>query len=530
MKKVVAFILTLCLLLCPLGVSAAAPEIKTAYAHAKLLNFGEFPEKPEYEAGIATASIPQYNSAAGVTVAADKNPLQEIHKYLRDCFINCESDISLYDYGISVNPNAQANDPPDDLNIIFTETINYYPELFNVYSAYQYSYAPTEAGYIAYSLTPIYVNPDDRTSLLESQEIYNAALEKYNNEIEQIISGISPEMTDLEKALYVHDYLVTHFQYDTSYTYYDAYSFFKLGVGVCQAYTQTFNAIMHRLGIECTSAIDEPDNHTWNIITLDGKSYHIDATQDDPVYSNDGTLINQSEGAAEHSFFLLSDDTIKNDDSHTEWYSAMYDTSCTDTTYESGYAWNKADSSFEYVDGKWYFIAYDSGAVAKLYSTDNFKQNTSVCEISLYNSTQTTYYPVYYGGITSFGNVLYYTTPFKIYSYDTVSGKQKDTGYSSENYISSCRYDGTEEDGYFALTVFYGSHPAYGDLPGSTKKLAKIGDTDGDGKISSTDITNTKKLLIGAETDFNWATIDFGNKKQVSILDLVKIKKLAATA
>ena len=95
MKKAITLILTLCLLLCPLGVSAAEPELKTAYAHAKLLNFGEFPEKPEYEAGMATASIPQYNFAAGATDGTSESALQEIHEYLRECFINCESQISL---------------------------------------------------------------------------------------------------------------------------------------------------------------------------------------------------------------------------------------------------------------------------------------------------------------------------------------------------------------------------------------------------------------------------------------------------
>ena len=59
-----------------------------------------------------------------------------------------------------------------------------------------------------------------------------------------------------------------------------------------------------------------------------------------------------------------------------------------------------------------------------------------------------------------------------------------------------------------------------------------MGNADGskDGKIDAIDITYTKQYLLGSKTDFNWATIDFGNKKQVNILDLIKIKKLAAVA
>lgn len=524
MKKVLTLILTLSLLLCPLGVSAAEPELQTAYGYAKLLNFGEFPENPEYEEGIATASIPQYNSAAGATDGTSESALQEIHEYLRNNLMNCAQTISVESYKLSAA----------ELNKVFTETTNYYPELFHVNNSYYYS---PPSNNIVSTLYPQYVNPDNRSYIYTKDEqaaakaAYDTALKTYNDEIEHIISGIAPEMTDLEKALYVHDYLVTHFQYDLRYyssdpsvydqKVHDVYGFFDQKVGVCQAYTQTFNAIMHRLGIKCTSAINDTEEHTWNIITLDGKNYHIDVTHDDPV--------GQSEGAAKHSLFLLSDETVITKKDHSAWYSVMYNTSCTDNKYESGYAWNEADSSFEYVDGKWYYIAYVSGAVSKLYRTENFIQNTSLCEISLLNSTETSFFPAYYGGLTSFGNVLYYTTPYKICRYDTVSNKQEDTDYSSDNYISSCRYDGTEEDGYLALTVFHGSHPVYSDLPSDTKKLAKTGDTNGDGNVNGTDIINIKKHLLGAETDFNWATVDFGNKKQVNILDLVKIKKLAAT-
>ena len=377
---------------------------------------------------------------------------------------------------------------------------------------------------------PNYVNPNDRSEIYSDQATakaaYDTALKTYNDEIEHIISGIAPEMTDLEKALYVHDYIVTHFQYDTSYNNYDAYSFFMTGIGVCQAYTQAFNGIMHRLGIECTSAIDTPDQHTWNIITINGRNYHIDATHDDPV--------GQSEGAADHSLFLLSDETVKNHQLHSEWYSVMYNTSCTDNKYESGYAWNEADSSFEYVDGKWYYINYLRSSNSSLYRTKDFINFETVAQ------SFDTKFPVpdkpgysysgYIGGITAVGDSVYYSAPNRnIYCYnaktDTVSNTTVNSP-SSINTATSCRYEGNG-----VLKVFFSSKPNSFDDGGSTTvTLFNIGDTDGDGKVSSTDVATTKRYLLGSKTDFNWATIDFGNKKQVNILDLVKIKKLASTA
>lgn len=534
MKKVLTLILTLSLLLCPLGVSAAEPELQTAYGYAKLLNFGEFPEKPEYEAGIATASIPQYNSAAGATDSTSKSALQEIHEYLRDNMMNCEQTISVENYNLSVA----------ELKKTFTETTNYYPELFHVNNRYYYS---PPSNNIVSTLYPEYVNPDNRSYIYTEDEqaaakaAYDTALKKYNDDIDRIIGGIAPEMSNLEKALYVHDYLVMHFQYDLrlysknpsekAEKVHDVYGFFNQHVGVCQAYTQAFNAIMHRLGIECTSALNDTEEHTWNIITLNGNNYHIDATQDDFIYKLDeNTYVNQSDGFANHNFFLLSDNTIKNTTFHSDWYSAVYNASCTDKTYESGYAWNEADSSFEYVDGKWYYITYASSNISKLYRTNDFSANEAIYDINMFNSSETSYFPAYLGGLTSFGNVLYFTTPFKIYYYDTLKSYGDVFMTASENYISSCRYDGTEEDGYFILTVFHGSHPLYSDLPSNNERLAVIDNADGskDGKVDAVDITYTKQYLLGTKTDFNWATIDFGNKKQVSILDLVKIKKIAS--
>lgn len=530
MKKAITLILTLCLLLCPLGVSAAEPELQTAYGYAKLLNFGEFPEKPEYEAGMATANIPQYNSAAGATDGTSESALQEIHEYLRDNLINCAQTISIESYNISET----------ELNIIFTETTNYYPELFHVNNRYYYS---PPSNNIVSTLYPRYVNPDDRSEIYSDQATakaaYDTALNTYNDEIEHIISGIAPEMSDLEKALYVHDYLVTHFQYDTSYDNYNAYIFFKTGVGVCQAYTQAFNGIMHRLGIECTSAVDTPDKHTWNIITLNGKNYHIDVTHDDSV--------GQSEGAASHTHFLLSSDRLKTIDQeinsnsknlHSEWYPVIYkDITCTDNTYENGYAWNDADSSFEYVDGYWYYMAYNAEyadvygnkCYSSLYRTKGFKENNLLTKIDT-SYSDGRYYTNYYGGITAVGNTLYFTSPTKVYLYNTSTNnlsplKNINAPNPDIPDISSCRYEGNG-----ILKVFFSSKPdSFDDGGFTTVTLFKIGDTDGDGKVSSTDVATTKRYLLGSKTDFNWATVDFGNKKQVNILDLVKIKKLAST-
>lgn len=543
MKKVVTLILTLSLLLCPLGVSAASPQTVTIPLNIKLMNKGEFPEKPTLLKQNVFISVQHYNSAIGTNEKAS----QDISEYVRDCMLNCMTEISLRDYNIVGTEEYISNYLGNLLNSI----VNYYAELFHIYGFNGYFAEYTDSSQTTIRLTSFGVV----YNMTETD--YNAALEFYNSKIDEIISGITPEMSDLEKALYVHDYLVTHFQYDLSVyseegeegeeggegeeednpTVYDAYNFFRTGIGVCQAYTQAFNGIMHRLGIKCTSAIDTDDNHTWNIITLNGNNYHIDVTHDDPE--------GQSEGAASHTHFLLSSDKIyaidqeinsKSPNFHSKWYPIMYeDITCTDNTYECGYAWNEADSSLEFVDGYWYYIKYSGSSKSRLYRTKNFSDSEPAIKEDF-----DTKFPVpdqpgnsyvgYFGGITAVGDSVYYTAPnCKVYCYST---KTDEVSYitvtppSSINTVTSCRYDGNG-----ILKVFFASkYNSYDDGGSTPVTLFTIGDTDGNGIVNSADIVNTKRYLLGSKTDFNWAAIDFGNKKQVNILDLVKIKKLASVA
>lgn len=531
MKKVLTLILTLSLLLCPLGVSAASPQTVTIPLNIKLMNKGEFPEKPTQLEQNVFISVQHYNSAIGTNEKAS----QDISEYVRDCMLNCMTEISLRDYNIVGTEEYISNYLSDLLNSV----VNYYAELFHVIGFSGYNGDYTDSSLTTIKLTSFGVN----YGMTETD--YNAALEFYNNKIDQIISGTTPQMTDLEKALYVHDYLVTHFRYDTSHTYYDAYSFFVTGIGVCQAYTQAFNGIMHRLGIKCTSAIDTDDNHTWNIITLNGNNYHIDVTHDDPE--------GQSEGAASHTHFLLSSNKIyaidqeinsKSPNFHSKWYPIMYeDITCTDNTYESGYAWNEADSSFEYIEGYWYYMAYnaeyadqyDNKCYSSLYRTKNFKEDKENKPLTTIDTSYSNgrYYADYFGGITAVGNTLYFTSPTTVYCYNPSANapptsKKVDLPNPAIPDISSCRYEGNG-----ILKVFFASkYNSYDDGGYTEVTLFKMGNADGskDGKIDAIDITYTKQYLLGSKTDFNWATIDFGNKKHVNILDLIKIKKLAAVA
>ncbi len=106
------------------------------------------------------------------------------------------------------------------------------------------------------------------------------SLETMRGKIEYIIrTCIQTGMSDYEKALALHDWLVQNAEYDYTYTNYGADGVLLKGTGVCQSYTDAYKALLDYIGIENDKELG--DNHTWNMIRLDGDWYHIDVTWDD---------------------------------------------------------------------------------------------------------------------------------------------------------------------------------------------------------------------------------------------------------
>lgn len=104
-------------------------------------------------------------------------------------------------------------------------------------------------------------------------------------------SQITEDMTDYEKELVLHDYLVTHCKYseDTSQSpesdIYRAYGALVNQDAVCNGYAEALQLLFMCVGIRSEFVIGTADgiDHAWNLVELDGKWYHVDATWDDPM-------------------------------------------------------------------------------------------------------------------------------------------------------------------------------------------------------------------------------------------------------
>lgn len=128
------------------------------------------------------------------------------------------------------------------------------------------------------------------TTITHLYFVYEITVEEASmlqNACERAYLGLNDSMSDEQKLIYLHDYLVTHCQYDTSYTYYDAFSAMVRHTAVCQGYAAAFEIMTRVLGFDANMVTSVYLNHAWNIITLDGVEYYIDCTWDDPLFDTE---------------------------------------------------------------------------------------------------------------------------------------------------------------------------------------------------------------------------------------------------
>ncbi len=145
-----------------------------------------------------------------------------------------------------------------------------------------------EGLYDSTAVTQAYKSGD--TSKLAEREL--AILEAAKQAIDDVVTE---DMTDYEKELAIHDYIITVCSYDEGrlgvFEEHDAesvnpYGALVKGKAICSGYTTTFQMFMDMLDIPCISiqATDVDDEeHAWNMVQINGNWYYTDVTWDDPV-------------------------------------------------------------------------------------------------------------------------------------------------------------------------------------------------------------------------------------------------------
>ncbi len=245
----------------------------------------------------------------------------------------------------------------------------------------------------------------------------DAHVREIDQAVAEILGQVSDNMTDEQKALVVHEYFVSQYEYD--YERYqadtipeDSYrsgGLFTAKTGVCQAYAYGYKYIMNMLGMECHVTTSDKMNHAWNIIKVDGAYYHVDCTWDDPVEDRLGLV--------QHTYFLLSDDAIEyvRQTPHTDW-NLKGTLSCNNTKYDNAY-WLEVSSPIVLAGNSRFYVGYDSDK-----KTGNlYKDDTSIKDLGKWNvwGNSNSFYKGAYSGLFMFGNELYYNTSTEIRKIDT---------------------------------------------------------------------------------------------------------------
>lgn len=102
---------------------------------------------------------------------------------------------------------------------------------------------------------------------------------------DELLSGVSPDMSDVEKAKNIYHALCTRMVYDDSaldnFERKNSYYAYLHNSGVCVTFANVYNQLLTQVGIKSTLASCDYTatmGHVWSVVTLDGKDYFCDPT------------------------------------------------------------------------------------------------------------------------------------------------------------------------------------------------------------------------------------------------------------
>ena len=146
---------------------------------------------------------------------------------------------------------------------------------------------------------------DDSNGASRYQELYFSVFDDQHPTVYEVVSNLIAQCradgntTDYEIALWCHDYLTEHANYDYTYSHYHADGVLVGGTGVCDSYSKAFLFMMREAGIPVCRVTNS--GHSWNELEVQGEWYYVDATWDDP---------NQGGGLENHVYFCIPDEIL----------------------------------------------------------------------------------------------------------------------------------------------------------------------------------------------------------------------------
>ena len=317
----------------------------------------------------------------------------EVYDAVYDAVASGLDSLDLYEYRVTV----------DDFLDIYSDLFTTAPEFY--FLSPKVVYHSTD-GLFSRHVVDVLFTYDMTRSEREAASVL------YENELEYIVSQVPPGLSEAEKALFVHDYLVASYAYDESESIYDVYRMFRTRTGVCQAYSLAYCAVLRELGMESCLCVSEEMGHAWNLVRVDGNWYHVDLMYDDPEPDRLGRVL--------HDYFLLNDDEIAAK-GHKGWDTPL---TCDSTVWSKNPLWRGVDARMISVGGKWYYIDNKSNKLCRCSLSGAGKE--TVFEFSdrwMYEGDSKRYWVGVFSGLSIWNGLLVVNTPDEVWTVDPKTGE-----------------------------------------------------------------------------------------------------------
>lgn len=172
---------------------------------------------------------------------------------------------------------------------------------------------------------------DDSMTVVQLYSSYSpdevkVCLDAVRAEANAFYATVPDGLSEYERELMVHDYLIDHVEYDKNVDLevtsnndpdiYTVYGALVNRVAVCEGYARSFQMLMNGLGVECVGVMGKSQNqmHIWNAVKLGSGWYNVDATWDD-----------QEQTYAHYLYFNIDDDLLYQDHELSPMVSDMSD-------------------------------------------------------------------------------------------------------------------------------------------------------------------------------------------------------------
>ena len=217
---------------------------------------------------------------------------KKLYDTINEAVLNYETDIS----------NGLGNFKFRDFDRVFQGVLSDHPEYFWLSGSYSYYSGDILGGDRVTRFLPEYAVD---TALIDG---YKTTLSDYAS---MVVSNAFRYSNAYDKIVYIHDLIVgqTTYNDDGDLKNSTAYGVLIGRKGICSGYAKAFQYLVNALGFDCyyvTGEVAGGEQHAWNIVSIEGENFFVDATFDDPLYTGANNL-----GAdVFYNYFGLSEDKL----------------------------------------------------------------------------------------------------------------------------------------------------------------------------------------------------------------------------